>query len=132
MTTGVYKIMKIGQKRMIQEQIEKVVNMRLSGMSFSEIGRIVGKDRTTIMYHYKKYVSPDSSSIKIRRPDLWEINIHNLKQPSKSEYDEHINRGKNYVDYLAEEESRNWKNRTDIADNGISGYPQVVDKLKKV
>ena len=100
---------------MTEQQIEEVVQMRLAGHSFSEIGRIFGRDHTTIMYHCK------NSKITSKRTVIkLSVARFRLLPKNHSSYEidgEKINPGKDYVDYLEEEKNRNWKKRTDIANS---------------
>jgi len=109
-----YKIMR---HRMTIEQIAKIIEMRKEGYSLNYLGRYFGKDHTTILYHcqraklsigisHKKVINGP----KFRKwPETFSYDIYT------DETGEKLNPGKNYADYVKEEENRKWKKRKDNA-----------------
>jgi Helix-turn-helix domain len=101
--------------RASEEQIQEMIQMRKAGFSFSAIGRKFGKDHSTILYHCKK-----AELFKFRTPrgkkrdKTWAV-YDASPRPEIIEDGEVINSGKDYIDYLAEENDRKWKKRKDIA-----------------
>lgn len=97
--------MRPGDIKCHEEEIQKILEMRLEGHSYSAIGRYFARDHTTIMFHCKKAgLSTDIQPIK-----------EAIKPKSIILDSENVNGGKDYSEYLEEESKRKWKNRKDLA-----------------
>ena len=122
MTTGDCNFMKIGNHKMTKEQILEVVKMRQDGYSFHDIGRYFNKDHSTIVYHCQKagISFPRSPIKKLVMERIGNARERKSKDPKPYIEDgDVINRGKNYEDYLDDENKRNWSKRNDIASTGL-------------
>lgn len=116
-------------RRRLNYDLAEMLELRSKGMSYSKLGRIYKKDRTTIMFHCRKYgiqigISPSIRTLpiasKFNQMPVESVQIFKSKHPKlphKYEYlfEEKTSGGKTYAEYLAESLrrpiERNYKKR---------------------
>lgn len=122
--------------------VNKMLEMRVLGYSYSALGRYFHKDHTTILYHCKKWgivpLQRAPTPPELPENDEPEVLVivrerKILKYPDPFEKDGPINPGKSYKEYIAESLKRTternyhktyYEHYPDIRTSSVAPYPE--------